>query len=467
MSTIKTGKGKNSSHGSVQKQQSHHQAIDTEHDQHAMAVAQLESAAALVQKVLPAAELPRFEKAVAKLSQPQNLVAQTITFKRDDGSDMTVPAFRSQHSNARGPFKGGIRYHQEVTESEVKALSTWMTWKCSVVNIPYGGGKGGIQINPRELSEAELERMTRAYVKLIAPHIGPWQDVPAPDVNTTGQIMAWAVDEFEQYLTAQGRLQVNPQATFTGKPLGLGGSEGRDEATGLGGVLVMDQLRRLQAGPAPTETTLAIQGFGNVGYWFAVHAHRLGYKVVAVSDSKTGVYSAAGLDPEAVAAHKRATGALQGATDLAGQPVELISNKSLLELPVTMLVPAALGDVITAANADNIQAGSILEMANGPITPDGEAKLHARGTLIVPDILANSGGVATSYFEWVQNLAGYYWTRDEVVGKLSTLLDQAVTAVWQQHGELVQAKAKPTMRQSAYVVAVQRVYEAMKLRGWV
>lgn len=454
-----------------------------QHDQHAMAKKQLHEAAAVVKPHIASADRARFDAAVAQLESPQNLIATQITFDKDDGTTVTVPAFRSQHNNARGPFKGGIRYHTEVTESEVKALSTWMTWKCAVVDIPYGGGKGGIQIDPRTLSQSELERMTRAYVRAIAPHIGPWQDIPAPDVNTNGQIMAWAVDEFGNYSQEAGKLQVNPAATFTGKPLIVGGSEGRDEATGLGGVLVMDQLRVLLGMKAggkrvtpKNPLTVAIQGFGNVGYWFAVHAHRLGYRVVAVSDSRTAIYDAQGLDPEAVLAHKAKTGSLVDAKGKSGKKVSTMSNEELLALEVDILVPAALGDVITEENAGAVAAHTVIEMANGPITNEGEAILHERGILVVPDILANAGGVATSYFEWVQNLAGYYWTHEEVVEKLTKLMEKAVTGVWKEFEGLrggaegaggVSGGAGPTMRQAAYGIALRRVFEAMKIRGWV
>lgn len=451
-------------------------ASQTHDEHHQMAISQLKSAAALVEPTLPAEDVALFKTAITQLQTPKNVITRQISFTKDDGSTATVPAYRAQHNNARGPYKGGIRFHPEVSESEVKALSTWMTWKCAVVDIPYGGGKGGITVDPRTLSQTELENMTRAYVQAIGPDIGSWQDIPAPDVNTNGQIMAWAVDEYEQFLRANGPVEVNPLATFTGKPLAVGGSQGRDEATGLGGVLVWCQLHELLneqkvLGTAHSnqDVTIAIQGFGNVGYWFALHAHKQGYKVVAVSDSKTGIYSAAGLDPEHIHAFKKKTGSLSGAKDVTDTQVSELSNAELLELDVTVLVPSALGDVITKDNAAQIKAKVIMEMANGPVTPAAEEILTKAGVIVVPDILANAGGVATSYFEWAQNLAGYYWTHEEVVTKLEKLMNRAVTGVWQTLNELKQANTKQTvsMRQAAYAVALKRVFEAMKLRGWV
>lgn len=464
----------------------------SQHDQHKMAIQQLQAAAALVRTSLTSKdEQARFDAAVQQLKTPQNLIADTVSITKDDGSKLTVPVFRSQHNNARGPFKGGVRYHPEVSESEVKALSTWMTWKCAVVDIPYGGGKGGIPIDPRELSQGELERLTREYVQAIAPAIGPWQDIPAPDVNTNGQIMAWAVDEYQHYLESQSKkigipVAVNPIATFTGKPLTLGGSQGREEATGLGGVLVMHQiLDQLLENSNTDSVSVAIQGFGNVGYWFAHHAHRLGYTVVAVSDSKMGIYDPKGFNPDKILQHKQKTGSLAGAVGNSGK-VKKVSNEDILALDVAVLVPAALGDVITKENAQAVQAKVIIEMANGPITPDAEQILTAQGVQIVPDILANAGGVATSYFEWVQNVYGYSWTHQEVIEKLTILMKNATQSFWDSWVALqknvekrveknagksakksIASNTLPTLRQAAYAVALKRVYEAMKVRGRV
>jgi len=378
----------------------------------------------------------------------------------DDGSTKKFTAFRSEHNNACGPYKGGIRFHQGVTESEVKALSTWMTWKCSVTGIPYGGGKGGIIVNPRDLSTAELERLSRAYARFLAPHIGPWLDVPAPDVNTNGQIMSWMVDEYQNIKTKDGQLQANPLATFTGKPLALGGSAGRDEATGLGGVMVLDKLfEKLKAEgkfKERGEMSVAIQGFGNVGYWFAKHASDRGYQVVALSNSKGGIYQETGFDPEAAMNYKSDNKTLAGFDH--GQE---ITNDELLLLEVDVLVPAALENVIREDNAPDIKAKYIIEMANGPITPAADQILAKKDILVIPDILANAGGVTVSYFEWVQNLQGYYWSRDEVLSKLQPLMDQAFEKMWVN----LTANKKMTGRMATYLFAVKKVVDTMLLRG--
>lgn len=418
---------------------------------HEHAILQLEEVALLLREQYPDAK--RFDAAVNKLKEPDRVIEGELSITMDDGKSKTFSAFRSQHNNARGPYKGGVRYHAGVTKEEVKALSTWMTWKSAVTGIPYGGGKGGIIVDPRQLSVGELERLSRAYARLIASQVGPWQDIPAPDVNTTGQIMAWFVDEYQTWLLEQGRgIAENPLATFTGKPLELGGSEGREEATGLGGVFVMDKLTQVQKKQA-SELTIAIQGFGNVGYWFAHHAQLLGYKIVAISDSKTAIYQPLGLDPMAALNHKKETGSLSGLG-------EEITNEALLELDVSILVPAALESVITAQNAARIKAKTIIEMANGPVTPDADPILAQQGVQIIPDVLANAGGVTTSYFEWVQNLQGYSWTREEVVTKLQPLMEKAFDQMWQ-----LQTERKIDGRTATYLGALKRVIDAMLLRG--
>lgn len=424
--------------------------------EHQQAVTQLEQ----VTKLLEAEygdKTERFNKAVELLKQPQHVHHQELEIEMDDGSSKTFSAYRSQHNNARGPYKGGVRFHHEVNESEVKALSTWMTWKCAVTGIPYGGGKGGIQVNPRELSQTELQRLSRAYAKFLAPHIGAWTDIPAPDVNTNGQIMAWFVDEYETYLRAENQLHQNPMASFTGKPLTLGGSQGREEATGLGGVFVLMQLAQKLEWSDPSNVKIAIQGFGNVGYWFAKHAFDRGYTVVAVSDSRGAIFSNDGINPDQVLKHKQATGSL---ADCAG--TENISSDEILTLDVDVLVPSALGGVITDQNASNIEAEVIIEMANGPITPDADKILQVDGVIVIPDILANAGGVTTSYFEWVQNLHGYHWSRDKVVEELKPFMDTAFNATWKSMQE-----SELTGRMAAYKIAVKRVIDAMLLRGWV
>ncbi len=410
-----------------------------------------------------------FDLAIEKLMTPDRVLETDLSIVMDGGKKQIFHAFRSQHNNARGPYKGGIRFHQDVTKSEVMALSTWMTWKCSVTGIPYGGAKGGVVVDPRKLSHAELERLSRSYARFAADNIGPWVDIPAPDVNTTGQIMAWMVDEYqkvqlEKNAAARSATQENPLATFTGKPLELGGSQGREEATGLAGVFVLEKLVEKMGFARKQEVTIAIQGFGNVGYWFAYHADKLGYKVVAVSDSKGGVYVADGLDPVQTLNCKKSGGSISDCSCIkescSVKHGKAITNAELLELPVDILVPAALENVITSVNAGKIKAKAILEMANGPVTPEADGILAKQGTLLVPDILANAGGVTTSYFEWVQNLQGYYWPKAEVIAKLKPLMEQSFDAMWLQ-----MTTHKVDGRTATYLSAVKRVVDAMLLRG--
>lgn len=439
--------------------------ISMKNNPHANAIKQLDIVANLLKKDYPQAD--RFEQAIEKLKTPDKVLEGEIEITMDDGKKQKFTAFRSQHDNARGPYKGGIRFHPNVTKEEVMALSTWMTWKCSVTGIPYGGGKGGIIVDPKKLSSKELEKLSRAYAKFIANDVGPWKDIPAPDVNTNGQIMAWMIDEYEKIYSQkpEGKSE-NLLATFTGKPLELGGSQGREEATGLGGVFVLEQLAKKLKVKRNQDLTIAIQGFGNVGYFFALHADRLGFKVVAVSDSRGGVYVKEGLDPIKTLECKQKNGSISecmcsdGKCDHSfGKP---ISNEELLELDVDVLVPAALENVITDKNAKNIKAKAIIEMANGPITPEADQILSKQAVLLIPDVLANAGGVTVSYFEWAQNLQGYYWTRDEVIAKLQPLMISAFQQMWQ-------AKEKYGIdgRTATYVGAVKRVIDAMMLRGRV
>ncbi len=425
-------------------------------DPHLQAIQQLKQVARLLK---PQYEEPdRFDAAIEQLTEPDLLLSGELEIKLDNGKTKTYTAYRSQHNNARGPYKGGIRFHQDVSESEVKALSTWMTWKCAVTGIPYGGGKGGVIVNPRELSDAELQRLSRAYARFLADDVGPWRDVPAPDVNTTPQIMAWMVNEYEQIMVENGTLLENPRATFTGKPLEYGGSEGRTEATGLGGVMILQELAKARS-LEPKETTIAIQGFGNVGYWFAKHSHDLGYKIVAVSDSSTAVYDPSGLDPVKVLETKEKSGSFKKAEF---KTAKKITNEELLELDVSVLVPSALENVIHAKNASRLKAKYVIEMANGPTTPEADAILEKKGILVIPDVLANAGGVTVSYFEWVQNLHGYYWSRDEVVAKLEPLMERAFADMWRFH-----QTDKLALRMSAYMSAVKKVVDAMMISGVV
>lgn len=359
-------------------------------------------------------------------------------------------AFRSQHNDARGPFKGGIRFHPNVSPDEVKALSMWMTWKCAVAGIPYGGGKGGIIVDPKELTAKQLEELSRAYVRLIANNIGEKVDVPAPDVNTDGRIMAWMLSEYEKIVGHHA------PGTFTGKPLELGGSQGRTEATGMGGLYILEKA--VQAlGMKKQDIRIAVQGFGNVGYYFAKLASDAGYRVVAVSDSRGGVVADKGLNVDALMEHKEKTGKVSG---FAG--TREISNEELLLLPVEVVVPAALENVITADNANKIRAKLLIEMANGPITPEADEILFKNGVVSIPDVLSNAGGVTVSYFEWVQNLYSYYWEKEEVLQRLKRIMDDAFDIIW----KVYQDKKIP-MRTATYVVAVQRVVTAMKLRGGI
>lgn len=383
-----------------------------------------------------------------RLMQPDRVLTVSIPVKMDDGRIKVFIGFRSQYNNARGPYKGGIRYHQNVNESEMKALSAWMTWKCSVTNIPYGGAKGGIIVNPKELSLGELERLSRGYIRAISQFIGPDVDIPAPDVNTNSQIMGWMVDEYAKII---GRQEL---AVITAKPIELGGSQGRTEATGQGGVYILEALAK-RKNLKPAETQVAVQGFGNVGYNFALIAAQCGFKVVALSDSKGGIYTKTGFEIEKVLAHKKKNGKIQGFPG-----AENITNEELLKLKVDVLVPAAMENVITKDNADQIQAKYIIEMANGPLTPEADEILHQKGVFFVPDVLSNSGGVTVSYFEWVQNRQGYYWTKDEVFKKLKPIMVEAFA-----QGIRASEKYKVDMRMGVYSLAVQKVAEAMRLKG--
>lgn len=386
------------------------------------------------------------ENILNSLKWPDRVLKFHVPVKMDDGSIKVFEGFRSQHNNARGPYKGGVRFHPNVSEDEVKALSTWMTWKCAVAGIPYGGGKGGIVVNPSELSANELEKLSRGFIQKISPIIGPDTDIPAPDMNTDGRIMGWFVDEFNKI---NGK-ELN--ATFTGKPLAIGGSKGRDKATGLGAVFALEAMTK-QFKLVPEKTSIAVQGIGNVGYWFAKLAYDRGYKIVAISDSKGGVYEERGLNPQEALEFKKKNGTLKGFA-------EEITNEKLLELSVDIIVPAALENVITKENADRIKAKYIIEAANGPVTPEADKVLFEKGITSVPDVLANSGGVTVSYFEWVQNRMGYYWSEKEVDEKLEVIMKDAFEASYN-----LMKKYDVDMRMGAYVLAVERVVEAMKIRG--
>jgi glutamate dehydrogenase/leucine dehydrogenase len=387
----------------------------------------------------------------AYIRQPQKELTVSVPVRMDSGETKVFTGFRIQHNNACGPYKGGIRFHPEETVSTVRCLATWMTLKCAVVGIPLGGGKGGIICNPKEMSAGELERLSRSYVRQIWPLVGPDQDIPAPDVYTTPQIMAWMMDE---YSTIKG--YGNP-GMITGKPIPVGGSIGRGDATSRGGMYtIIEAARHLDI--ALKGAKVAIQGYGNAGSFAAILlGEDLGCTIVAVSDSRGGIYNEAGLDGRKVLAHKEKTGSVVGFPG--SQP---ISNESLLELDVPILLPSALEDVITMKNAANIKARIIGELANGPTSAEANEALYQRGIMVIPDILCNAGGVTVSYFEWVQGLYHFWWNESEVRAKLEEVMTNAFRGVLE-----MSLKHKVSMRKAAYMAAVSRVAEVMKLRGWV
>lgn len=383
---------------------------------------------------------------------PERELKVSIPVRMDDGSVHCFEGYRIQHSTSRGPAKGGIRYHQNVNIDEVKALAAWMTFKCAVVNIPYGGGKGGIICDPSKLSENELRNLTRRFTAMIAPIIGPDQDIPAPDVGTNAGVMGWIMDT---YSMLKGHCV---PGVVTGKPLELGGALGRHEATGRG--VMLTTLNILNALDIPVEgSTAVIQGMGNVGSISAKLIHNAGLKVIAVSDVSCGIYNPEGLNvPEIIEYLSAKKGNLL--KDYSADGVSYITNEELLELKTTVLVPAALENQINAKNAKKIQAQVIVEGANGPTTVEADEILQKRGIVLVPDILANAGGVVVSYFEWVQNIQSVSWSEEYVNEHLKTIMDQAFQAVWD-----IAHEKDTTLRTGAYLIAVKRVVDAKNLRG--
>jgi glutamate dehydrogenase (NAD(P)+) len=385
------------------------------------------------------------------LRWPQKELVVTIPVQMDDGHTQIFRGYRVHYNGARGPHKGGIRWHPDETLDTVRALAAWMTWKTSVVDIPLGGGKGGVTCNPKTLSEAEKQRLARAYIRAVADVLGVTKDVPAPDVYTTPQIMAWMMDEYET-LTRE-----HHPGVITGKPIPLGGSEGRGDATARGGVYVTREAAKA-LGLDLAGKAMAIQGFGNAGQHAALLGEELlGLKLVAASDSQGGIYQPKGLSARAVVDYKLRTGSLQGFPG-----AEPIDNQTLLEQDVTVLFPAALENVITAANVEKIKARIVCELANGPTTPEADEILFQNGVFVIPDFLANAGGVTVSYFEQVQNTYNFYWPRAEVQQRLDEKMTRAFHGVHQMY-----QREKVHMRLAAYLVAVARVAEACKLRGWV
>jgi len=388
----------------------------------------------------------------AALREPMRELHVSLPVRMDDGTVKVFKGFRVQYNDARGPTKGGIRFHPEETIDTVRALAAWMTWKTAVVDIPLGGGKGGIICNPKEMSPGEIERLSRQYVRQVGRIIGLEKDVPAPDVYTTPQIMAWMMDEF------YWQKGYNEPGVITGKPLSLGGSKGRNDATARGGIYCVREAAK-KLGIDPSKTTYAIQGFGNAGQYAATLMNEIlgSKKLLAVSDSKGGVFSPEGIDAATMVKYKLETGGVKGFPG-----TKPISNEELLELNCDILFPSALENAITAKNAANIKAKIIAELANGPTTPDADAILYKNNRFVIPDFLCNAGGVTVSYFEMVQNSYNFYWELNEVYQRLDEKMTKAFNDVYDMH-----KNRKVHMRLAAYLVAVQRVAEAMRFRGWV
>jgi glutamate dehydrogenase (NAD(P)+) len=383
------------------------------------------------------------------LRTPRREITVAVPLRRDDGYVQVLRGYRVQHNLTRGPAKGGVRFHPATDLDEVRALAMWMTWKCALVGVPYGGAKGGVAVDPKALSRNELERMTRRYMSELIPVVGPEKDIPAPDVGTDEQTMAWMMDTYSIHsgYTTTG--------VVTGKPVSIGGSEGRGGATSRG-VMYSAFCALRDAGIDPADVTVAVQGFGKVGGLTAQYLHDAGCRVVAVSDVTGGVYDPAGLDTAGLQRHLRS-----GAPSVVGYPgTDPISNAELLELDVDVLVPAALEGVIHEENAARVRARFVVEGANGPTTPDGDEVLADNGVLVVPDILANSGGVAVSYFEWVQDLQAYFWTEDEVNDRLKSMMERAYAQV-----SNLASERKVTLRTAAQMIGVGRVAEAHRTRG--
>lgn len=383
-----------------------------------------------------------------KIKHPRREFVVHFPLRFDDGHTELLTGYRVQHNTLRGPAKGGIRYHPNVDIDEVRALAGWMTWKCAVVNVPYGGAKGGVQCDPTAMSQGEIERLTRRFTWEISPIIGPEKDIPAPDVNTNPQVMAWIVDTYSVF---KG---YTCNSVVTGKPLEIGGSLGRLKATSRGVIFMLQEAARILGIPL-NGATAAVQGYGNVGYHAAELAQEIGIKVIAVSDVKGAIYNPNGLDPAAVHAFSQVTGSVAGYPE-----ADTIDNRTLLELPCDFLIPAALEGQITQENADRIKARIIVEGANGPTTPFADDILDEKGVFVIPDILANAGGVTASYFEWVQNVQQLFWTEADVNKRLHQIMTRAFYEVHD-----ISLQEKVNMRTAAYMLAIGRVAQAKRLRG--
>lgn len=394
---------------------------------------------------------------IESLMHPGAVMKATLPVRMDDGSTRYFVGYRCRYNDALGPSKGGIRFHPEVTLEEVQAMGLWMTIKCAVVGLPFGGAKGGVVVQPKDLSPMELERLSRAYVRAMADFIGPDVDIPAPDVYTNARIMGWMMNEYEAIKRRRA------PAVITGKPIQLGGSLGREEATGRGAFLCILELAK-HKGWVPSETRVAIQGFGNAGYHVGRLMQKAGYRIVALSDSKGGIYSDEGFDIESIWHEKQESRRLRGV--YCEQSVcqfvhhQLISNEQLLKLDVDILIPAALGGVINEENASGIRAPVIVEVANGPVLNKVEEILTGNDIMVVPDVLANAGGVTVSYFEWVQNRAGYAWSLDEVRSRLAEIMTRAFNEVW----SLAEQEDR-SLRSAAYALAFRRIGEAVTAHG--
>ena len=393
-----------------------------------------------------------------RLAQPRLALTVNIPVRMDDGRLQVFKGYRVQYDDTRGPTKGGIRFHPQVTLEEVTALSFWMTIKCAVAGLPFGGAKGGVVVDPKTLSRLELERLSRGYIRAIADVIGPMRDIPAPDVYTNATIMGWMADEYYQIRREQ------VPGVITGKPVHLGGSLGRDAATGQGALYVLQQWAQ-RKGLAPGRTRIAVQGFGNAGFHFARLAHEAGFRVVALSNSGGAIYAEGGLDPALIMRHKRNRRELKAmlycdASVCEEAEHEEISNAQLLELDVEVLALAALEDQITADNAERVRAAQVLEIANGPVDSAGDAVLAQRGIPVLPDVLVNAGGVTVSYFEWVQNRAGLYWEEAEVNARLQTIMEREANGIF----DLAERECMG-LRGAAYLQGVGRIAGAIRERG--
>lgn len=397
------------------------------------------------------------EEVMTRLSQPKLSVKASIPVRMDDGSLRIFAGYRVQYNDTLGPTKGGIRYHPQVTEEEVASLSFWMTIKCAVAGLPFGGGKGGVTVNPKDLSNLELERLSRGYIRAFADVLGESRDIPAPDVYTNSMIMGWMADEF-----ANIRRYQEP-GVITGKPVSMNGSVGRDSATGLGALHALNEYCK-KRNIDPKTQRVAVQGFGNAGFFFANLAQQQGYQILALSDSQGAIYAENGLDVKSIKQHKNATQKLESVSCIGKvctlQPFQKITNEELLELDVDILVLAALEDQITHDNAPRIKAKLLLEIANGPVTPKADAILEANNVQVIPDILANSGGVVVSHFEWVQNRSGLYWEAEEVDQRLAQTMRRESNVVFD-----LAAEYKTSLRTAAYLHGIKRLAGAMELQG--